>query len=560
MVPADTASSPAIVLATLNAKYIHASLGLRYLLANMARHGGEDLRAQTVLREFTIARPPQEIVDELLALNPRIVGFGVYLWNVTQTCEVLRRLKAARPDIKVVLGGPEVSHEVEQQEIVRLADHVITGWGDVSFPKLCRALLRGPQPLMKVMAGEQPPLDQIVLPYAEYSAADLAHRLLYVEASRGCPFKCEFCLSSLDKTAWAFDLDAFLAELEGLYQRGARNFKFVDRTFNLKIDASVRILQFFLDRLSDGQFSAGPPRVEPSLRDAFEGKLAPSGGSAVCEATSVGAGLFVHFEVIPDHLPDRLKDMIARFPPGVLQFEVGIQSFNVEVQQRISRRQDNDKTEANLRWLVGSSQAHLHTDLIFGLPGETLQSFAAGFDRLHALGPHEIQLGILKRLRGTPIARHTAEHGMVYDPGPPYTVQQTRAVDALTMQRFTRLARYWDLVANSGRFRQSLALLLRGPSAFGAFLGFADWLWRSSGKTSGLTPEALVDALFEYLTHEREASSELVRQTLLADYLASGARASPRCLRDVLPARAAPMPRAARALAERQDRHLSDAA
>ena len=473
---------PAIVLATLNAKYIHASLGLRYLLVNMARHGGDDLRARSVLREFTIARPPREIVDELLALNPVIIGFGVYIWNVTQTTEVVRRLKAERSDIKVVLGGPEVSHEVEAQTIVQLADHVITGWGDVSFPKLCRALLHGPQPLMKVIAGEQPPLDEIALPYGEYSDADLAHRLLYVEASRGCPFKCEFCLSSLDKTAWAFDLDAFLAELDGLYQRGARNFKFVDRTFNLKIDASVRILQFFLDRLTDE--------------------------------------LFVHFEVVPDHLPDRLKAMIAQFPPGVLQFEVGIQSFNVEVQQRISRRQDNDKTEANLRWLVEKSQAHLHTDLIFGLPGETLASFAAGFDRLYSLRPHEIQLGILKRLRGTLIARHTLEHGMVYDPEPPYTVRQTAAVDAATMQRFTRLARYWDLVANSGRFRQTLPLLLQGASAFQSFMDFSDWLWASAGETSGLTPELLVDALFDYLTVARGFDAERMRQTLLADYLA----------------------------------------
>ena len=537
--------APVIVLATLNAKYTHASLGLRYLLANMARYGGADLRRRAVLREFTIARVPQEIADELLALQPAVIGFGVYIWNTTQTCAVVRLIKAARPDIKLVLGGPEVSHELETQEIVQLADHVITGWGDVSFPKLCRALLHGPQPLMKVIAGEQPPLEEIVLPYIEYSDADLAHRLLYVEASRGCPFKCEFCLSSLDKTAWAFDLDNFLAELESLYQRGARNFKFVDRTFNLKIDNSVRILQFFLDRLSDGQFSAGPS----------QGKLAPSGGSAVREATSVGAGLFVHFEVIPDHLPDRLKEMIARFPGGVLQFEVGIQSFNTLVQQRISRRQDNDQTEANLRWLVENSQAHLHTDLIFGLPGETLQSFAAGFDRLHGLHPHEIQLGMLKRLRGTPIARHTLEHGMVYDAAPPYTVRQTAVVDAATMQRFTRLARYWELVANSGRFAQTVALLLQGPSAFGAFLHFADWLWSRTGQTSGFTPERLVDALFDYLTTERQLAAEPVRQTLLADYVASGARASPKSLRQVLPARAAPLARSARNRAERQDRH-----
>ncbi len=537
------AESPAIILATLNAKYIHAALGLRYLLANMARHGGEDLRQRTLLREFTIARKPQDVVDELLATldtgsgegtGPQVIGFGVYIWNVTQTCEVVRLLKAQRPDITVVLGGPEVSHELEGQAIVQLADHVITGWGDVSFPKLCRALLHGPQPLMKIIPGEQPPLDQIDLPYADYSDADLAHRLLYVEASRGCPFKCEFCLSSLDKTAWAFDLDAFLAELDGLYQRGARNFKFVDRTFNLKIEASVRILQFFLDRLSED--------------------------------------LFLHFEVIPDHLPDRLKAMIAQFPPGVLQFEVGIQSFNVEVQQRISRRQDNDKTEANLRWLVNESNAHLHTDLIFGLPGETLASFAQGFDRLHSLQPHEIQLGILKRLRGTPMARHTAEHGMVYEPEPPYTVLQTHAVTRSEMQRFTRLARYWDLVANSGRFARTLAVLMQGsstllaaplgqtspsslPSPFWSFMAFSDWLWQTTGQTSGLTPEALVDALFDYLSRECGHDVEQVRQTLLADYLASGARARPACLRDVLPAQPAPMPRRQRTLSERQDRH-----
>jgi len=547
MVSSPLADSPFILLATLNAKYIHASLGLRYLLANMG-----DLKPQTALREFTIARKPQEVVDEvLLALGEpapgamQVIGFGVYIWNVTQTCEVVRLLKTQRPGIKVVLGGPEVSHEVDEQDIVRLADHVITGWGDVSFPKLCRALLHGPQPLMKVIAGEQPPLDQIALPYAEYTDADLAHRLLYVEASRGCPFKCEFCLSSLDKTAWAFELDVFLAEMQGLYQRGARNFKFVDRTFNLKIDASVRILQFFLDRLP------APGSVEP------------------CD-------LFVHFEVIPDQLPDRLKHMIAQFPPGVLQFEVGIQSFNVEVQQRISRKQDNERTVANLRWLVQESNAHLHTDLIFGLPGETLESFATGFDRLHALQPHEIQLGILKRLRGTPIARHTAAYGMVYDPDPPYTVRQTGAVDAATMQRFTRFSRYWDMVANSGRFTQTLPLLLgthRPPetgaeaglaaarslarSPFYAFLGFADSFWQSTGKTSGLSPEALVDALFDYLCAGCGLPAATVQAMLLADYIASGARASPRALKGLLPRQAAPQSHVAKTLAQRQERHLA---
>lgn len=540
--------APRIVLATLNARYIHASLGLRYLLANLDRHGGPGLRDVAQLREYTISRDPKEVVADLLATlgeatgAVQIVGFGVYIWNVTQTLAVLRLLKAARPDIKVVLGGPEVSHETAQQPITALADYVITGWGDVSFAKLCRALIHGPQPLMKIIAGEQPDLAEIDLPYGEYSETDLAHRLLYVEASRGCPFKCEFCLSSLDKTAWAFEQDRVLAALEALYQRGARNFKFVDRTFNLKAEHSVRILQFFLDRL-------------------------PAPGAPAHEQ------LFLHFEVIPDHLPERLKAMLRQFPPGVLQLEVGVQSFNAEVQHTISRRQDNAASEANLRWLLTHSHAHIHADLIFGLPGETLASFAEGFDRLLVIGPHEIQLGVLKRLRGAPVARHTEVHGMVYDPEPPYTVQHTGVVDADTVLRFTRLVRYWDLLANSGRFAQTLVLLLQTPPAdvigalgdteaeqaaaqaspFWRFWALSDWLWQRLGSTHKLTPELLVDTLFAYLS--RSLPPESVRQALLADYVSSGARANPQVLQGLLPRQAPAPAKAARTLAARQERH-----
>ena len=178
--------SPAIVLATLNAKYIHASLGLRCLAANMDAHGGPGLRARTQLREFVIQQRPTQIVEDLLALNPSVIGLGIYIWNVVETTQVVRLLKTLRPDIRLVLGGPEVSHETGEQEICRLADYVITGWGDVSFPKLCRALLDGPKPLMKVIIGEQPALADLALPYNEYTAEDMAKRLLNVEASRGC--------------------------------------------------------------------------------------------------------------------------------------------------------------------------------------------------------------------------------------------------------------------------------------------------------------------------------------------------------------------------------------
>jgi radical SAM superfamily enzyme YgiQ (UPF0313 family) len=448
-----------IILSTLNARYAHASLGLRYLLANMG-----ELQPQTRLQEFVIGARTTDIVEKLLAQQPRIIGFGVYIWNVEETARVVAMLKQVAPQVVIVLGGPEVSHESQQQEIVQAADYLITGWGDVSFPKLCRAILDGPQPLMKIHAGVQPPLDDITLPYALYSEHDLKHRILYVEASRGCPFKCEFCLSSLDQTSWPFDLERFLVELEALHARGARLFKFVDRTFNLNIKTSLKIMQFFLDKI------AADPQDQ----------------------------VFAHFELVPDHLPDALKAGIAQFPPGALQFEIGIQSFNPEVQALVSRRQDNQKAADNIRWLVEHSHAHMHVDLIAGLPGEDMASFAAGFDRLYALQPHEIQFGILKRLRGTPIIRHTAPFQLVFDAQPPYTILATDRIDFATMQRLVRFARYWDLIANSGRFAHTLPLILE-QSPFARFMDLSDWIYAKTDATHRIALERLAALVAEWL-------------------------------------------------------------
>lgn len=469
-----------IVLATINARYAHASLGLRYLAANMG-----ELARETRIREFVLGQRPTDIVEQVIAQAPRIVGFGVYIWNVEETTRVVAQLKRIAPDITVVVGGPEVSHEVDEQRICALADYVVTGWGDLTFPRLCADVLDGRAPSQKVITGEQPDLAQIELPFAFYNDEDIARRFLYVEASRGCPFKCEFCLSALDRTAWPFDSDRFIAELAKLQARGARHFRFVDRTFNLKAATGVRLLEFFLERLDER--------------------------------------LFLHFEVIPDHLPERLKEVIARFPTGSLQFEVGIQTWNPEVQALISRKQDNAKAEANLKWLRTHSNALVHADLIAGLPGEDLASFGRGFDRLFALGPHEIQVGILKRLRGTPIARHAEAFALRFNPDAPYNVLSTDRVSFAELQRIARFARYWELVGNSGRFQRALPLLL-GESPFARFMRFSDWLYARTGKTHEFALERLHQFLFDFLTGELGIGRGEAGGTLLADYQASGAR------------------------------------
>jgi hypothetical protein len=201
---------------------------------------------------------------------------------------------------------------------------------------------------------------------------------------------------------------------------------------------------------------------------------------------------------VPDHLPDALKEGIARFPPGALQFEIGIQSFNPEVQALVSRRQDNAKAAENIRWLCQHSHAHLHVDLIAGLPGEDVASFARGFDQLVALAPHEIQFGILKRLRGTPIIRHTAQFGMVFDPYPPYTILATRDIDFGTMLRLVRFARYWDLVANSGRFVNTIAQML-GEAPFDNFMAFSDWIYSKTDATHRIALDRLAGLVSQWL-------------------------------------------------------------
>src|SRR6185503_5033565 len=184
---------PDIVLTTLNAKYVHAAFGLRYLLANLG-----DLQARTSLAEFDINQRPLDIAESLLAREPKILGFGVYIWNVAETAKVIAAIKRVCPDITIILGGPEVSYETESQEICQLADYVITGEADLKLGEVCRQLLQGGKPATKVMAAPLPEFSQLVLPYDLYSDDDIAHRVIYVEASRGCPFTCEFCLSSLD--------------------------------------------------------------------------------------------------------------------------------------------------------------------------------------------------------------------------------------------------------------------------------------------------------------------------------------------------------------------------
>jgi radical SAM superfamily enzyme YgiQ (UPF0313 family) len=504
---------PSIVLTTFNARYIHAAFGLRYLFANMG-----ELQGKTAIMEFEIHQKAGEIVEALLAVEPEVIGLGVYIWNAALALEVVELLKRVAPEVKVVLGGPEVSYETDAQPIAQAADYVVTGEADLAFGELCSLLLSGTPPGDKIIAAPLPELSKLRLPYTFYSEADMAHRIIYVEASRGCPFTCEFCLSSLDIPVRQFPLDSFLAALEQMLGRGVRQFKFVDRTFNLNLASSRTILEFFLSRWKPG--------------------------------------LFLHFEMVPDRLPEALRELISGFPPGALQFEVGIQTFNPEVAGRIRRRQNYERLEDNFRFLRGQTGVHLHADLIAGLPGESLESFASGFDRLMALGPQEIQVGILKRLRGTPIGRHDTEWEMVYSPFPPYEILRNKLISFAQMQRLRRFSRYWDLVGNSGNFRESVSLLWKGEgSPFKAFLRWSDWLFAREKKTHAIALTRLAELLFEFLIEERALPPGEVAGLLWRDYNRAGRTDKPLFLRPFLPEENIVRTSSENALPKRQARH-----
>ena len=504
-----------IVLSTLNARYWHSSFGLRYLMANLG-----DFAERAVMMEFGIKENLSDVLESILREQPKIVGFGVYIWNVEPTTKLIVDLKRVSPETIVVIGGPEVSYEFADQKIFQAADYLITGEGDLAFRDLCSAVLSGHSPVEKVINSQIPPLAQIAMPYDLYTDEDIRNRVIYVEASRGCPFTCEFCLSALEIPVRQFDVDGFLAAMQSLFDRGARQFKFVDRTFNLNMRVSQAILQFFLDRYE--------------------------------------AGLFLHFEMIPDRLPESLRSLITKFPEGVLQFEIGVQTFNDDVGELISRRQDNEKLAENFRFLRDETGVHVHADLIVGLPGESIESFGEGFDKLVALDPQEIQVGMLKRLRGTPITRHDDEWEMIYSAAAPYEILSTKLISFEMMQRMRRFAKYWELVANSGNFNTSRDLIwAKERSPFHEFFAFSNWLYEREGQSHGIPLGRLAEHVFRFLVDEQKIDEEQVAQSIWHDYTSGGREDRPGFLRKYDLPHARRRESRSKDLPQRQLRHTS---
>ena len=470
-----------IVLTTINAKWIHPSLALRLLKANLG-----PLEEACEIIEFALRQPLGEKLQPLIAARPRILGVSVSIWNHTAVVELLGELKkawAAQTEKPVViLGGPEVSHLPPEADIFLYADYVIRGEGEAAFKMLCENVLTGTQKTPgqppQFIDSEPVKLDEIKSGYRLYTGEDLAKKLIYVEAGRGCPFNCEFCLSAVkdgQAVVREFPLEPFLAEMDALVNHKVKTFKFLDRTFNLNIKRALRIMEFFLEKIEKGN----TPFV-------------------------------VHFEMVPSLFPDELREVLSRFPPETLRLEIGIQTLNPEIASRIGRLSNPEKELETLRFLREKTNAVIHADLIAGLPGEDIASFGRGFDRLwlalydagktpSARHPFagirraEIQLGILKLLPGAPISRHNKSFGMRYSPLPPYEVLETAAMTANDLRRTGNFARFWELIVNRG-----LVKLTEGKPVFENFMVLSDLLFSRFGRNWGIDKDELRKAVESY--------------------------------------------------------------
>ncbi|GHV76726.1 B12-binding domain-containing radical SAM protein [Spirochaetia bacterium] len=450
-----------IILATINAKWIHPSLALRLLKANLG-----DLEPRSEILEFALRQPLAEKTGPILAVHPRILALSVSIWNHTATVELLEALDplwdSSRPVI--VLGGPEASFLRPDAALFRYADYVIRGEGETAFRELCKRILDSKTVTDTVFIDASPvDLPAITPAYRLYTAEDLGRKLTYVEASRGCPYGCEFCLSSATPGVREFSLDQFLAEMETLIIRGARSFKFLDRTFNLDITRARTILEFFLERL------------QPSM--------------------------YVHLEMVPSRFPPDLRELLTRFPPLSLRLELGIQTLNPQTALLIGRPGDPERELETLDFLRRETNAIVHADLIAGLPGEDMQSFAQGFDRLWKVRPAEIQLGILKCLSGTAINRHIEPYGMRFNPKPPYEVLETAAIPERDMERIKNFARFWELIVNRGTFETIIDQFFP-PQApvFDLFMALSDRLFKRFGRNWGIDRRELRRAIPEEMS------------------------------------------------------------
>lgn len=482
-----------IICTTLNAKYIHTNLAIRYLKAYARPEFDIDII------EYTIKDPVLNIVTDLIKKNPDVVGFSCYIWNIEESIKIIKLIKKINPAIQTVFGGPEVSYDApDWLEKIPELDFVISGEGEKTFKDLLYALngeksLSGIGGLAYRKYGniifnpQTEKLDLRNMPSPFRFEEDIPHlpkRINYIETSRGCPFTCQFCLSSVETGVRYFDLDKIKEDLKYLIKNGAKTIKFMDRTFNINRKYAMEIFRFLIE--------------EHRPDNVFQ------------------------FEITADIMkPDIIEFLNREAPPGLFRFEIGVQSTNRLTNQLIKRKQDFGKLSNIVKLIKDGGKIVQHLDLIAGLPGEGYDSFRKTFNDVFALRPEELQLGFLKMLRGTGLRRDADKYGYVYMDHPPYEILSN---DVLSFHDIIKIKQAEDILEkywNKHRMDYTIEYLTTSifPSAFDFFQEFGEY-WEEQGWPKiGYQPEDLFERLYSFLKMKEISDLDIVLALMQVDFL-----------------------------------------
>ncbi|MFB5085757.1 B12-binding domain-containing radical SAM protein [Psychrobacillus sp. PGGUH221] len=482
-----------IILTTLNAKYIHTNLALRCLKSYA------EPEYSPLITEYTIKDPTFNIVADLYQKKPDIVGFSCYIWNIEETLKVIKILKTVDPKITIVLGGPEVSYDTNiWLRQVKEIDYIVVGEGEISFKELLN-FLHGKQSLENIPGVAYVQDDKFILnplpkkldlreslsPFRfEEDLPTLSKRIVYIETSRGCPFSCQFCLSSIEVGVRYFNRDKVKEDIRFLMANGAKTIKFVDRTFNISRSYAMEMFQFLIDEHLPG--------------------------------------VVFQFEITADIMrPEVIQFLNDNAPAGLFRFEIGVQSTNDLTNELVKRRQNFEKLKRTVTMVKSGGKIDQHLDLIAGLPEEDYDSFRNTFNEVFEMRPEELQLGFLKLLRGTGLRVEAKKYGYVYVDQAPYEIFSNNVLtfdDILRIKQVEDvLEKYW----NAHRMDRTLEYLFDQifDTPFDFFQQFGTFWEERNWSKIGHQLEDLFIRLNTFLMGIENLSLPVVQSVMKLDYL-----------------------------------------
>lgn len=490
-----------VLLTAINAKYIHSNLAVYSLKAYAEQYG-----YKAEIAEYTINQPFQDILGELFGQKPDVICFSCYLWNISYVEALLAELPKILPGVRLWLGGPEVSFNAKELlDRYPQLEGIMCGEGEETFRDLMACLEKG-NPRMEMIQGivfrrkadgkiietpARPVMDLDQVPFVYEDMSDFENKIIYYESSRGCPFSCSYCLSSIDKCLRFRDIERVKQELQFFIDKKVSQVKFVDRTFNVRHDHAVAIWKYLLEHDN-------------------------------------GITNF-HFEIAADLLREEELELIGKMRPGLIQLEIGIQSTNEKTLAEILRTMQFSCVAKAVRQVQEKKNIHQHLDLIAGLPYEDMQSFRKSFCDVYALKPEQLQLGFLKVLKGSRMHEKAGEYGLLYQDRPPYEVLSTRWMSYGEIRQLKKIEEMVEVYYNSRQFVYTMELLEKEyTDAFAMYEALAVYYEKEKLEMVNLTRLSRFEILFAFISQTEVRDKESYRQSLLLDlYMRENAKRRP---------------------------------